>query len=248
MSIIRNIFSALAALNTQKADRAFLKLISFYIILRKRENPSKHRWSIFSSREPLSANVKMKIEEAKARLAALEEAAKLELGTVNLELEIERPDTLRNISTKLLVHWGTKKENLTVSRAAQTSGRQELPADLPRVEQIMLVTPQQCVCGNCGKERTLIGYESAEQLDVEPSKYFVRVTKREKRACKACEEQGVECAPLPPRIIEKGLASDRVVVDTVVSKYADFVPLYRQSAILERENRHRALQSDLDVG
>jgi hypothetical protein len=39
----------------------------------------------------------MKIEEAKARLAALEEAAKLELGTVNLELEIERPDTLRNI-------------------------------------------------------------------------------------------------------------------------------------------------------
>ena len=45
----------------------------------------------------LSANVKMKMEEAKARLAALEEAAKLELGTVNLELEIERPDTLRKI-------------------------------------------------------------------------------------------------------------------------------------------------------
>ena len=37
----------------------------------------------------------------------------------------------------------------------------------------------------------MIGYESAEQLDVEPAKYFVRVTKREKRACKACEEQGV---------------------------------------------------------
>jgi transposase len=65
------------------------------------------------------------------------------------------------------------------------------------------------------------GYEQSEQLDVQPAKYFVRVTKREKRACKACEEQGVRCAPLPPRIIEKGLASDRVVIDTVVSKYSD---------------------------
>ena len=72
----------------------------------------------------------------------------------------------------------------------------------------------------------VIGYESAEQLDVEPAKYFVRVTKREKRACKACEEQGVQCAPLPVRIIEKGVASDRVVIDTILSKYADHVPLY----------------------
>ena len=43
-------------------------------------------------------------------------------------------------------------------------GRQELPPDLPRVEQIIACTPEQCVCGNCGKETTLIGYESAEQL------------------------------------------------------------------------------------
>jgi hypothetical protein len=63
----------------------------------------------------------------------------------------------------------------------------------------------------------------------------VVVTKREKRACKSCEEHGVVCAPLPARIIEKGLASDRVVIDAVVSKYADHVPLYRQSVILQRE-------------
>jgi len=68
---------------------------------------------------------------------------------------------------------------------------------------------------------TVIGYETSEQLDVEPANYFVRVTKREKRACKACEEQGVQTAPLPARIIDKGLASDRVIIDTVVSKYLD---------------------------
>jgi hypothetical protein len=48
------------------------------------------------------------------------------------------------------------------------------------------------------------------------------------------------------RIIEKGLASDRVVIDTVVSKYADHVPLYRQSAILERETGIELSRATLD--
>jgi transposase len=42
-------------------------------------------------------------------------------------------------------------------------------------------------------------------------------------------------APLAPRIVEKGLASDRVVIETVVGKYCDHLPLYRQAVILERE-------------
>ncbi|MBV8397224.1 MAG: transposase, partial [Acetobacteraceae bacterium] len=114
-------------------------------------------------------------------------------------------------------------------------GRQQLPPELPRVERVIACTPEQCICGQCGKPTRVIGYEQSEQLDVEPAKYFVVVTKREKRACDTCEEHGVACAPLPARIIEKGLASDRVVIDTVVRKYADFLPLYRQSVILERE-------------
>ncbi len=135
---------------------------------------------------------------------------------------------------------------LPLKRAQKHPGRQELPADLPRVEQIIACTAAQCVCGKCGKQTTVIGYETSEQLDVEPAKYFVRVTKREKRACKACEEQGVQSAPLPPRIIDKGLASDRVVVDTVVSKYSDHLPLYRQSAILERETGIELSRATLD--
>jgi transposase len=115
-------------------------------------------------------------------------------------------------------------------------GRQELPAHLPRVEKIIACTPEQCVCAQCGDNTELIGYETSEQLDVEPAKHFVLVTKREKRACRRCEEQGVETAPVPVRIIEKSLVSDQVIVDTVVSKYCDHLPLYRQSAILERES------------
>ena len=74
-------------------------------------------------------------------------------------------------------------------------GRQKLPADLPRVEKIVAYTPAQCVCDQCGGQTTVIGCEESEVLDVEPTKYFVQVTKREKRACKRCEEQGVAMLP-----------------------------------------------------
>src|SRR5262249_24757802 len=62
------------------------------------------------------------------------------------------------------------------------AGRQPLPPELPRVEQIIACRPEQRICGKCGKPTVVIGYETAEQLDREPAKYFVRVLKREKRA------------------------------------------------------------------
>jgi transposase len=114
-------------------------------------------------------------------------------------------------------------------------GRQTLPAELPRVERVIPCTPAQCTCSTCGEPTNVIGYDVSEQLDVEPAHYFVVVSRREKRACSHCQQGGLTAAPTPERIIEKGLVSDRVVIDTVVAKYSDHLPLYRQSAILERE-------------
>jgi transposase len=114
-------------------------------------------------------------------------------------------------------------------------GRQTLPADLPRVERVIACTAEQCVCKGCGAETSVIGYEESEQLEVEPVKYFVLVTKREKRACKSCEDRGVVAATLPVRIIEKSLVSDQVIIDAIISKYANHCPLYRQSVIFLRD-------------
>jgi transposase len=114
-------------------------------------------------------------------------------------------------------------------------GRQELPSGLSRVERVIACTPEQCKCRVCGEATVVIGYENSEYLDIEPARYFVVVNKREKRACNSCDQSGVAAAPLPARIIEKSLVSDRIVIDTIVSKYGDYQPLYRQSAILERE-------------
>jgi transposase len=166
-----------------------------------------------------------KFSDAQLELLELEPG----VSSAEVQAESERPAVQPSTKTK-----------------RQHPGRQELPATLPRVERILKCTPEQCVCKGCGKETVVIGYEESSQLDVEPAKYFVLVSKREKRACKSCEEQGVLSAPLPPRIIEKCLASDQIVIDTVVSKYCDHLPLYRQSAMLERDSGVELSRSTLD--
>lgn len=125
-------------------------------------------------------------------------------------------------------------------------GRQELPPELPRVERVIPCTAEQCPCKACGQAMEVIGYDESEMLDVEPAKYFVAVIRREKRACRRCQQGGVASAPVPARIVDKGLVSDRVVIDTVVGKYCDHLPLYRQSAILERETGVESGRATLD--
>ena len=191
------------------------------------------------------AEYKIRVLEERLRLVRIEKygPGSEKLSDAQLELlEIEPGVSAAEVAAE-----GERVPlQLPLKAVRKHPGRHELPADLPRVEQLISCTPQQCVCGKCGKQTVLIGYETSEQLDLEPVKYFVRVTKREKRACKGCEEQGVQSAPLPARIIDKGLASDRVVIDTVVSKYADYMPLYRQSAILERETGIELSRATLD--
>jgi transposase len=113
-------------------------------------------------------------------------------------------------------------------------GRQKLPEHLPRVVTEVACGAEQCQCPECGKEMLVIGHDDSEVLDVEPAKYFVRVTRREKRACK-CAKGKVTSPALAPRIIEKGLVSDAIVVAMVMGKYCDHLPLYRQESMLLRE-------------
>ena len=183
--------------------------------------------------------------EERLRLMRIEKygAAGEKLSDAQLELfELEA------VVSEMIEHG--ESEHMPVRRSTNRScrhpGRQELPATLPRVERILPCTPDQRVCKSCGKETVVIGYEESSQLDLEPAKYFVLVTKREKRACRSCEELGVVSAPLPPRIIEKCLASDRIVIDTVISKYCNHTPLHRQSMILERDISLEISRATLD--
>jgi transposase len=111
--------------------------------------------------------------------------------------------------------------NGTDKKKRKHPGRQELPAGLARVEKVIACAAEQCSCAVCGNETSVIGYAESEQLDLEPARDFVLVTKREKRACKRCPESGVVTAPTPTRIVDKCLASDRIVIGAIVAKYSD---------------------------
>src|ERR1700685_2608647 len=120
-------------------------------------------------------------------------------------------------------------------------GRKPLPESLPRVEEVIAC---EASCTHCGGETRVIGYDWSEVLDREPAKWFVRVTQREKRSCGKCS--AIQSPPLAPRIVEKGLASDRVIIETVVAKYCDHLPLYRQEAMIEREAGVELSRATLD--
>ena len=77
-------------------------------------------------------------------------------------------------------------------------GRNELPANLERIDKIIPCAPEFCTCGKCGGDTKVIGYDISEVLDRKPAAYFVSRIMREKRACAHCIEQGVVTAPTKP--------------------------------------------------
>lgn len=111
-------------------------------------------------------------------------------------------------------------------------GRKPLPADLPRLRIEHDVPDADKLCP-CGCQRTLIGEESSEQLDIIPARVQVIVNVRKKYACKACEGE-IKTAALPPQPIPKSNASPGLLAHIAISKFQDALPLYRQEAILQR--------------
>jgi transposase len=106
-----------------------------------------------------------------------------------------------------------------------------LPEDLPRIENIIEPDSILCPCG-CG-EMVRIGEDRTERLDIILAQLRVLVTIRPKYACPACKG-GVTQAKTPPHLIEGALPTEGAIAHVLVSKYADHLPLYRQSQILNR--------------
>ena len=80
----------------------------------------------------------------------------------------------------------------------------------------------------------IIAEDRAERLDVIPAQYRVLVTVRPKLGCRTCSD-GVAQALAPKHIVPGGLPSERLIADVLVKKYADHLPLYRQSQIMARQ-------------
>lgn len=147
----------------------------------------------------------------------------LETVAAKAEAEAEKADPERKAA-------GTRKRR---------ASRDEKLDHLPHEE--VVIEPESKTCPCCGGELHAIGEDVSKRLDKVPAKVRVIVTRRPKYACRTCEKTGADevagiiQAPAPARLVEGGLPTEAFVADVVVSKYADHLPLYRQSQILARQ-------------
>jgi transposase len=108
--------------------------------------------------------------------------------------------------------------------------RRALPAHLPRED---IVHESVCTCPACGGQLRPLGEDVSEMIEYVPGRYKVLRHVRPKYSCAGCQK--IVQAPAPSRPIARGLAGAAFLAHVLVSKYADHLPLYRQSQIYGRD-------------
>jgi len=88
-------------------------------------------------------------------------------------------------------------------------------------------------CQVCGKMMSDSGMtEDSEQLTVIPKKFEILLQKRAKYRCQC--QSCILTAPAPARIIAGSAYSDEMILDVVLSKYCDLIPIERYAAMADR--------------
>jgi transposase len=109
--------------------------------------------------------------------------------------------------------------------------RSPLPEHLAR--EVHTHLPQEDACRECGGELRKLGEDVAEMLEYIPASFKVIRHVRPKLCCTRCD--AILQAAAPSRPIDRGLAGPGLLAHVLVVKYADHLPLYRQSEIYARE-------------
>ena len=118
--------------------------------------------------------------------------------------------------------------------------RRSLPEHLPR--EIHTHMPDHEACPDCGGRLRQLGEDVAEMLERVRACFKVIRHVRPKLSCDACDR--IVQAPAPSRPIDRGLAGPGLLAHVLVSKYADHLPLYRQSEMIRpRGTRSRPIHA-----
>src|ERR1700693_5965376 len=95
------------------------------------------------------AEYKVRVLEERLRLVRIEKygPGSEKLSDDQLELLELEPGVS---SAEVEAESQRKQLQLPLKTARKHPGRRGLPAELPRTEQIIVCTPEQCICGKCG--------------------------------------------------------------------------------------------------
>ena len=115
-------------------------------------------------------------------------------------------------------------------KPARQHSRKPLPDHLDRLDDTL--SPGED-CRHCGGALKTLCEDVTEELEYKPGRFVVNRIVRPRMACSCCE--AIVQSPLPSRPIERGRPGPGLLAHVLVSKYADHLPLYRQSQIYARE-------------
>lgn len=183
----------------------------------------------------LAGDVKSKgllIEQLKAQIAKLKrmqfgkssEKINHQIAQLELQLDELHEDEGHAAATSPVV------VQALISQAPEKPYRKSLPDHLPRQEE---VHEPSCTCPNCGGSMRKLGEDVTEVLEYVPASFKVIRHVRPKLSCRICET--IVQNPMPSLPIERGRPGPGLLAHVLVAKYADHLPLYRQSGIYARE-------------
>ena len=143
-----------------------------------------------------------------------------------LELTLEEQEIARAVDTPVADDAGDAAEDVPKRKPR----RKPLPEHLHRNEQVLSPGEE---CSACGGSLKTLGEDITEELEYVPGRFVVNRIIRPRMACSCCD--AICQHPMPSRPIDKGIAGPGLLAHVLVNKYADHLPLYRQSQIFERE-------------
>jgi transposase len=208
-------------------------------VVAERDAVISERNAILAERDQLAARNE-RLEAILAEIRRAHFGRKSErISDDQLALALEELETAFATAAAEKTDPAPKTAQNTKRAARRRASRDDNIDHLPHEE--VVIEPESTACPCCGGALHVIGEDVSRRLDRVPARLRVLVTRRPKFACRSCEKTGADTvagviqAKAPARLIVGGLPTEALVADVVVSKYADHLPLYRQSQILARQ-------------
>jgi transposase len=197
-----------------KLDSAALKAL----VIEKHTELSFHKAELVSKNNEIES-LKLLIAKLK-RMQFGTSSERLARHIDQLELKLEDLETNR-----------ASRPTAPVSQSVtRKPARKPLAAWLPR--EVEVLEPGDANCPDCGGQLDHLGEDVSEMLEYVPARFKVIRMVRPKFNCTRCDR--IVQQPAPHRPIDRGLAGPGLLAHVLVAKYADHLPLYRQSEILRR--------------
>lgn len=214
-------------LNSLDTDSLKALIVEKQAVIIQQNAAINEQQAALDSRDQEIENLKLLILKLK-RMKFGRSSEKLDRQIEQLELRLEDLETADAAAE-------TREESSpspsgSQARSSRGRGRRPLPADLPRETQTH--EPKETACPKCGGELDAFGEDVSEVLEYVPAHFKVIRIVRPKRRCACCNCFVQE--PAPHRPIDRALAGPLLLAHMLTAKYADHLPLYRQSEIYSR--------------